>query len=538
MFLMAIVSFLTVGCSNTTGPSREIIPLFFRGEENGEFIYRSHIIEADENRPVSVYANKIDFHNWDCLWRAMDGDTKERIALTSVDTEPFQLNTSFQMEAGLKYTGVLELSAEELNHCRPRLLSAEILGYGNPVESPNAVIVLVDAMRPDHLPGREYPFVIAPHLENMRAVSTEFTRWYGTSSSSRPSIGSIFTGLYPRAHGAIRHTTNAASFFPNVKTIAQSFQENGYRTAGFHSNAQIVSQFGFCRGFEEYQGPIWDPDVIRESLRWLSSTRPPFFLYIHFICLHAPYQTTEYFDDFYKDMTGDAEHDQYCAEITLVDQRVGRFLLGLAERDLLGSTLLWFLSDHGEEFLEHGGRYHGETLYDESIRTLSLLAYPPWVESDRTTSVLTSQVDVFPTLSGLFGFELSSPVQGLSLASVQKEEMEDSGRTVFAQTYGGAKSDPLVSIKDAAIRGRWKLIAPSWRKGMELYDLVDDPTESRNVAASHPEVVEDLLQELDRFDRSSDAIAERLGRAEALEKEPVTLSPDELQNLRDLGYIK
>ncbi len=539
ILLATVVLVSAIGCSSPVEPVKQIVPLFFRGEEDGKFRYRSHTIEAAEDQPASIYTNKIYFDNWECEWIATSDGSVKTVSSTTPAAKPLQSKRPFRIDARLKYTGSLNLSIEALDSCRPRLLSVEVQSYGASSGPLNAVIVLVDAMRPDHFPGRKYPFIVAPHLENMRGLGTEFTRWYGTSSSSRPSIGSIFTGLYPRAHGAIRHTTEAASLFPKAKTIAELYQEQGYRTGAFHSNAQIVSPFGFSRGFEKYEGPIWDPDVIRESLRWLSRTPPPFFLYVHFICLHAPYQTTEHFDDFYIGKTGDEEHDRYCAEITLVDQRVGQFLLGLAERDLLGSTLLWFLSDHGEEFLEHGVRYHGETLYDESVRTMSILAYPPLVESGKAATDLTSHVDVFPTLTQLFEFEVQSPVQGRylfeDLAETEDQEIQ---RTVFAQTYGGAKSDPLVPIKEAAVQGRWKLIAPSWRKGMELYDLAKDPAESINLAPSHPEVVEDLLTELDRFTQSSDAIAEQLGRAEALEMEPVTLTPDQLQNLRDLGYIK
>jgi arylsulfatase A-like enzyme len=321
--------------------------------------------------------------------------------------------------------------------------------------------------------------------------------------------------------------------------LADTLRGSGFHTAGFHSNTQITARYGFDRGFDTYEGPIWDPDVTRESLSWLSSVQPPFFLYVHYISLHAPYQPTEFFDELYRGRTGDAEHDQYCAEITLVDQWVGRFLLGLAERGLLDRTLLWFLSDHGEEFLEHGGRYHGETLYDESIRTLSLLVYPPLIREGSSTSVVGSHVNVLPTLLSLVGLEADAPIQGQDVSALARgEAWDDSGRCVFAQSYGGAKSDPLVSIRDAVISGPWKLIAPSWRQGFELYDLVDDPAESNDLFSSKGEEAQRLLSRIDQFIKASDTIAERLGRAEALQTEPVELSEPELENLRSLGYIR
>lgn len=537
-FFVGVALLSIVACSGSRAPTTQIIPLFFRGEAVDRadvFVYRSHPIRASQDQPVTVSIDKIRFHNWTCRWTAETGDSRRVLD----HNRPVELRSPASLRAEVRYTGPLNLSTKELEACRPRLLAVSVHGLSAGSSHPNVAIILVDAMRPDHLPGGRFPFVIAPHLENMRALGLEFVNWHATSSSSRPSIGSIFTGLYPRAHGAIRHTTSAASLFPRVTTLADIFRTSGFRTAAFHSNAQITARYGFDQGFNIYKGPIWDPDVTKESLRWLSSVRPPFFLYVHYIRLHAPYLPTEFFDGLYRGRTGDAEHDQYCAEITLVDQSVGGFLLGLAERRLLGTTLLWFLSDHGEEFLEHGGRYHGRTLYDESIRTLSLLVYPPLVPASYSTSILASQVDVYPTLLSLLGLETDTPIQGEDLSAlVRGEPPDDSCRSVFAQAYGGEKSDPLVSIQDAVISGRWKLIAPSWRKNIELYDLMDDAEESNNLFSSKAAEAEHLLSRIDQFVKASDTIAEHLGRAEALRMEPVELSPEELDNLRNLGYLR
>ncbi|MFH1744187.1 MAG: sulfatase [bacterium] len=515
--------------------------MLFRGEhldspDKGRgFVYRSHPIEASRDRPITLFVDQLQFHNWTCEWISESGDSHEILD----SNQSVNLTSSVSLRAILYYTGSLTLSNTELEHCRPRLLVVAAQGIRRRADRFNVAIILVDAMRPDHLPGEKVPFIISPHLDNMRCLGTDFVNWHGTSSSSRPSIGSIFTGLYPRAHGAIRHTTSAASLFTGVSTLAEKFRAAGFQTAGFHSNAQIAASYGFDRGFDAYKGPIWDPDVTKESLRWLESVRPPFFLYVHYIRLHSPYRDTEFFDELYKGRTGDAEHDQYCANITLVDQSVGEFLLGLAERKLLGTTLLWFLSDHGEEFLEHGGRYHGRTLYEESIRTLSLLVYPPWVPRNYSISVLTSHVDVFPTLLSFSDMKAHTPIQGRDLSALVTGESGDClERRIFAQAYGGADSDPLVSIEDAIISERYKLILPSWTQDPEFYDLLNDPRETRNIFSPERREIEGLLQETYRFREASDTIAEQSGRAEALQTEPVVLSPEELDNLRSLGYIR
>lgn len=544
LLLLPLFCLPLTGClsqSEGKNSSSCIIPLLYRGEtvhdDQGKlaFVYRSHPIETQGGKSVTVMINTLQFHHWKCSWFLESFGNSTPLN----SSEAISCGNGDVLVAHLFYTRFFPLSDADLENCRPRFLAVRKEGVQSSPRKPNVAIVLVDAMRPDHLPGGKYPDIIAPHLENMRLLGTEFTNWHSTSSSSRPSIGSIFSGLYPRAHGAIRHTTAAASLFPGVKTVAQCFRKQGYRTAAFHSNAQISAQFGFDRGFDIYRGPVWDPDVMKESSRWLSSTTSPFFLYIHLIRLHAPYQPTEHFDHLYKGMTGDPEHDQYCSEITLVDQSIGEFLLKMIEWGHFNNTLFWFLSDHGEEFGEHGGRYHGNTLYEESIRTLSILVHPSIVPLDSYCDCAASHVDVLPTLCSFMDAQTPEAVQGVDLSKViAGKGIAAQDRAIFAQSYGGEDSNPLISIRDAVVWDGWKLIVPSHGDIYELYNLNDDSDELRNIySEDHPEAAH-LKATVREFSDESDRIAEGMGRSEALARDPVTHSDKEWENLRQLGYIR
>ena len=527
-------------CTETTASSR-VLPLLYRGEVVPDeqntlcFVYRAHPVRTQNHESVTIMINTLQFHQWKCSWFLERSD--QTIPLDS--SEPISCTEGDVLGVRLSYRGPLDLRETDLENCRPRFLAVRINGAQPSPRKPNVAIVLVDAMRPDHLPGEKYPDILAPHLENMRFLGTEFTNWHSTSSSSRPAIGSIFTGLHPRAHGAIRHTTVAASLFPGVKSVAEYFREAGYRTAAFHSNAQISAPYGFNRGFDIYKGPVWDPDVIKECSRWLSSTPSPFFLYVHLIRLHAPYRPTDYFDHLYRGMTGDPEHDRYCSEITLTDQSIGEFLLTMIEWGYFDNTIFWFLSDHGEEFGEHGGRYHGYTLYEESIRTLSILVHPSVAPRESACGLITSHVDVLPTLCSFANVPILSPVQGMDLSGVVEGKgitMQD--RAIFAQSYGGEDSDPLVSVRDAVIWNGWKWIAPAYGTQRELYNLMDDPGERKNLYADDHPVATQLDAKLRGFAGESDKIAEEMGRAEALAGHPASYSDKELENLRQLGYIR
>lgn len=187
----------------------------------------------------------------------------------------------------------------------------------------------------------------------------------------------------------------------------------------------------------------------------------------------------------------------YDADIYETDQDFARVLEVLEGRGLLDNTIIIVTSDHGEEFLEHGGYEHGSTLYDEVLYVPLIIWAPsmPW-RGLRIDSPVES-VDITPTILGLLGVEIPSPAQGVNLVPLMTG---DSALSSERARYAEAAYD-LKSIQV----GDWKLISglevgaeDCYLKGerRELYNLQDEPVESENLLAEHPEVTDRLEKQL------------------------------------------
>ena len=202
-------------------------------------------------------------------------------------------------------------------------------------------------------------------------------------------------------------------------------------------------------------------------------------------------------------------------------------LVALEAKGLLDESLVVFVSDHGEELLDHDSALHGYTLYEEQLRIPLMIRHPELPA--RRVSRLSRQVDVLPTVLELLGFPIPEPLQGESLAAAMKGEQGPDvgdGAPVFAEA--SLRAIRTVAL-DSYTRGDWKLIetrVPEARR--QLFNLRDDPQERHDRLASEPEVAERLSAELQRF---RDALP--VGRSEAVALKRVPLGrPPFLHRLR------
>ena len=224
--------------------------------------------------------------------------------------------------------------------------------------------------------------------------------------------------------------------------------------------------------------------MIDDALPWLESHRAkPFFVWIHLFDTHRPYDLP----DDYKD----GHFDPYLAAIMYEDAQIARLVKFLEERKLLDSTLIVIAGDHGESLGDHGEESHGIFVYQEALR-VPLIFRGPGITPGRLSTV-TRLVDVMPTILDLF--DMPAPgVDGVSLlrddASDRRESREVYSESMYPRRFGWA---PLRSLR----ADRYKLIeAPR----MELYDLVTDPAEQRNIYAERLSVTASMLQRLRSLD--------------------------------------
>lgn len=527
-------------------PPDSVIPLFPINSETGELLYESPDFVIDDATAVAFHPDRVQLKNWSLSWN-LPNDNKS--------TSPRRIQST------LTYTGDVKLNAAQRHACKPvvLLLPANAISvvpkaprppWG--VEAPvrrqngdgpqNVVILMIDTLRDDCTPPYGHPFVIAPHLDMLATLGTTFTNAYAASSSTRPSVGTIFSGLHPIAHGAERHALKGARLRPSVPVMAEFFAQLGFETAGAVSNAQVTAAYGFERGFERYHCPIRDHEVTAMGLKELQRLSEPFFLYLHYIAPHQPYEPAGLYKGLYQGRTPYPEKDAYLAEVTQDDRRIGRILAEMARQGLLDRTLIWTLSDHGEEFWEHGWNGHGANLYQESVRTVSIVTSPPFAPMGRKIKTPVMHADVFPTLQARHQQPPGFTAAGLSLTPFLQDPATEIPidflqRPIFLHHGGGTKADAHPSDKQAIIHGADKWVWWTQTNAWERYHIDNDPQEANNLVNSASATITSMQQGLVNAFNAQHQLSERLSTPGA-DGQGVNLSRQEMENLRDLGYVK
>jgi arylsulfatase A-like enzyme len=181
----------------------------------------------------------------------------------------------------------------------------------------------------------------------------------------------------------------------------------------------------------------------------------------------------------------------YDRKIEAADRRVGRFLDALRELGLLDRTLVVLLSDHGEEFLEHGALDHGHTLHEEQLHVPLLMRFPR-AAGRRDVQAPVRTIDVFPTVFDALGLRGPASVDGQSLMPLVR------GQPLDLNLY--AETDYRLFVHHRMVRhGRWKLVLDLSDGQMQLFDLEADPGELRDRAADAPDALRPLQADLSRW---------------------------------------
>jgi arylsulfatase A-like enzyme len=225
----------------------------------------------------------------------------------------------------------------------------------------------------------------------------------------------------------------------------------------------------------------------------------------------------------------DRQHliDLYDAGIRQMDAELGRLLLFLRTEGLLDECLLILTSDHGEEFLDHGGVLHNRTQYQEMLH-VPLILRGPGLPAGQRIETPVSLVDVAPTVLGVLGEAPPTALDGVDLSPLWRSGEEAGEGTRYRDRVLFAEADfnrVSTNVIQAVRRGRYKLLRNRLTGGVELYDLRTDPGEQTDVSDRHPEVVDELLA----------ALRGRSGSAP--EGARVELSSEAIEQLKALGYL-
>lgn len=395
--------------------------------------------------------------------------------------------------------------AAERPESAPAAVPAAARPEGRRVKS--VIVYLVDTLRKDHLGCYGYGKPVSPHVDAFAREATLFRNAVAQSSWTRPSVASMLTGLLPRTHGVNRRPDALSQ---DAVTLAEVLRGRGFRTAAFVTNANVHRSFGFGQGFEEYRLTPHGRDTAENlnalTAGWLDQVgEAPFFLFLHTIEPHTPYQPPPEFRQRFapgvpeelgrvrvlKELNSGARPVTpalvrdltalYDAEIAANDAAFGDLVDLLKARGLWGSTAVVFLSDHGEEFHDHGGWEHGRTLHTEML-DVPLILRLPGVGEGRAVDRLAQHIDLVPTLLDSLGLPVPDSVEGRSLLPAMagaEEGSEEDAAFSWLDVDGfraGAVSTPA-----------WRLLderAPGVDRG--LFDRRSDPGEVRDLAADRP----------------------------------------------------
>jgi arylsulfatase A-like enzyme len=439
-----------------------------------------------------------------------------------------------------------------------------------PSAPPDVVLISIDTLRPDHLGLYGYALDTSPNLDAFAARSLVFDNSISPAPYTLPSHATMLTGLLPQAHGAgHRHQNQPVD--STVPTLAEVLGGAGYRTLAFTGGGLISRASGLDRGFDE-----WTERWTRRKRASLDSVLPevfdalaaadgaPLFLFLHTYDVHGPYQQPAAYRRFHGasysaalepgdwQMILDAPHHAYQhferfsgladvlaaydSSIRMVDERISALLDYLERLGRLDGSLVIVTADHGESLFDHR-RYvsHGHSLHDVELR-VPLIVKPPGAARPRRLDRLVGLIDIAPTVLDAAGLPLPDGLQGSSLlAAGQPDERPMLGES-------GITGARFVRSR------RWKLVTPTgafwnlrrhelfgagadrFETGWQIYDLANDPRESRNLAGSPPSSAIELRGLLALL-RSTDPPGRLAGN-------DVELTDAMLDSLRALGYVQ
>jgi arylsulfatase A-like enzyme len=426
------------------------------------------------------------------------------------------------------------------------LCAALAVGCRAPHPAKNAILISIDTLRPDHLGiyGHERP--TSPNLDAFAAGGVVFEQALSTAPWTLPAHVSMLTVRYPARHAVRTHLHRLRR---DVPTLAGWLGAHGFATAAFFNSHFLLSMrhdFGAAQYVREHESSIGDARRVTQlALDWLEARRGErFFLFLHFLDVHSDYVADERYERMFtkgagrlKGRTqelagirkgepvtaGDVEHlaRLYDAGIRQLDDDLVPLFDWLGKAGRLEDTAVVVTSDHGEEFLEHGSVLHDHTHYEELLRVPLILRGASIPAGLRIPSAV-SLTDVMPTFLGLLDVPPPEGMQGRDLrGSWRSREPIADERALFAETSPMGE-DALRSIR----MGRHKLIHDRRTGRVELYDLEEDPGETRDLSSEQRDLVERLSSALEAFQR------------DPLEPEaaPPPSKEDE-ERLRALGYL-
>ncbi len=437
---------------------------------------------------------------------------------------------------------------------------------------PNVLLVMVDTLRADHLScyGSDLK------TPNLCRLAEDGTTYQGFSHASwtKPATASLITSTLPSTHNAM---SKPSSLSQDLVLIPEAMQEAGYTTGGVVSNVNLAESFGFAQGYDDYYylAPDYlfgskesssklivyqlartlilgvfggdatyfndfyqDSEVVNGvAFDWLDKRKDErFFLFLHYMDPHDPYLEHPYngvgisrasMQEPEPEMA-ERLHELYRGEIEYLDENFGKLLAKLDAEGLYDDTVIVLTADHGEEFNEHGGFWHGLTLYDEQIHVPLLIKWAKDGERPNrgADSGIARLLDVGPTILGTAGIEIPETMQGIDLRTPFSARLEKDQQVFSEEDHEGnvlwslrTEDEKLIIANEHNPRG-----LPE----REYFDVSSDPLEMDGYSDPDAETRLEELAELQRL----------AAEGKAVQGEDVEMDLPTCQRLKAIGYVE
>ncbi|MEC7986629.1 MAG: sulfatase [Myxococcota bacterium] len=487
--------------------------------------------------------------------------------------------------------------------------------FGKPVpqslqDKPNVIFLLIDTLRADHVNAYGKIDIRTPNMDALAKDGLLFEQCYAQASWTRPSGVSMFSSRIPSGHSTqikAAAAPNEAEFFTEV------LQKSGVTTAGLANNINLTATFNLDQGYDAFmytepKYPLWGSEsvfgltfykVLEKLLDKIKSNNARsvynyyqpatvlfdyaksfleknknsrWMLYLHLMEPHDPYfahpvlsgGTEEYSGEAYGRKGNETPDpadlskikDLYRQEVEYMDQKIGHFIEWLKTEELYENTMIILVSDHGEEFMEHGHFWHGTSLYDEVLHVPLIIKTPQKGIKDKRIPWQVRSIDIAPTITSALGLEspaewegkdligdatikeLQNPTQNLSEDCNSKREYKsDLDRIVIAEN--NFEGNILSSIRMRSFK--YILANENNPRGLakeELYDVQSDVSEQNNQIGQTGSICDQSIPEHTAILKA--VLGETLNEAlqNAVQSEGVELDAATVEKMRALGYMK
>lgn len=361
-------------------------------------------------------------------------------------------------------------------------------GHAIDLRGRDIVLITIDALRADHVGALGYSRKTTPNIDRLAQEGVLFEAAYTPTPHTSYAVTSIMTGKYMRplvlqglgadsetwASHLRRYGYQTAAFYPPAVFFIDAerlapFRDRGldfeYRKIQFASAAERVSQV------QAYLDRLGSPAPAGGEAGSAGAGRV--FLWVHLFEPHEPYEAHP------EHRFGDRDVDRYDAEIAVADASVGAIVD--AVRKVRPGAVIIVTADHGEEFLEHGGRYHGTTVYEEQVRVPLVVSAPGLLETRRVAAPV-QLIDLLPTV--LAGLDIPRParVRGADLGALLTGADTGTGNPEAhgpADGFAFAETDTQTLLA----RGSLRLVCARKVGACALYDTAKDPGQTTDVAS-------------------------------------------------------